>query len=236
MRVGKDGRTLNTRVFEELRTEILSGKLLPGQRLKASSLASACKVSLNVIREALNRLAGEKLVDVEPQLGFTVRRLSAEDLQDLVRQRVILEGIALRQCIQRSNIDWQSQVLAAHHRLAKTPMTLATKPRTMNPEWLARHADFHRVILNACGSPRLFQIVLALSDAAELYHRALLPVVSRDREMDSEHAELLDAILADDSDKAVRVLTMHLEKTRDVILPQLTKKSEKPELSEALAN
>jgi DNA-binding GntR family transcriptional regulator len=186
-------------------------------------LAGTHKVSLNVIREALNRLAGEKLVDQEPQFGFAVRQLSAEDLQDLVRQRIILEGIALRQCIQRSSLDWQGQVLAAHHRLIKTPMTLGAKPRAMNPDWLARHADFHQVILQACGSPRLFQIVRDLSDAAEMYHRAFLPVTSRDREMEVEHTDLLQAILAGDADKAVRVLTRHMEKTRDVILLHLQK-------------
>ncbi|MGE4056426.1 MAG: GntR family transcriptional regulator, partial [Vicinamibacterales bacterium] len=106
MRVGKDGRTLNTRVFEALRAAILNGDLLPGQRLKASSLARTYEVSLNVIREALNRLAGEKLVELEPQFGFAVRQLSAEDLDDLVRQRIILEGIALRQCLQRGSLEW----------------------------------------------------------------------------------------------------------------------------------
>jgi DNA-binding GntR family transcriptional regulator len=68
-----------------------------------------------------------------------------------------------------------------------------------------------------------------LSDAAEIYHRALLPVVSRDREMEAEHTELLNAILAGDSDKAVRVLTSHLEKTRDVMLPVLRKMNKEEE-------
>jgi DNA-binding GntR family transcriptional regulator len=219
--MGKEGLTLNVQIFDALRTDIVSGKLPPGQRLKALSLAKYYEVSLNVIREALNRLAGEKLVEVEPQLGFAVRTLSPEDLVDLVRQRILLEGIALRECIARNGVDWQSQVLAAHHRLIKTQMTLGSKPRIINPEWLARHADFHQVILEACGSKRLFQIIRELSDAAEIYHRALLPVVSRDREMESEHTELLDAIMSADADKAVRVLTAHLEKTRNVMLPAL---------------
>jgi GntR family carbon starvation induced transcriptional regulator len=221
MRMGKEGLTLNVRIFDALRTDIVTGKLPPGQRLKALSLAKYYEVSLNVIREALNRLAGEKLVEVEPQLGFAVRTLSSEDLQDLVQQRILLEGIALRECILRNGVHWQSQVLAAHHRLIKTQMTLDSKPRIVNPEWLARHADFHQVILEACGSKRLFQIIRELSDAAEMYHRALLPVVGRDREMESEHTELLKAIMAADADKAVRVLTAHLEKTRNVMLAAL---------------
>src|SRR4051812_31013723 len=117
MRVGKNGATLNSSVFEALRADVLSGKFPPHQRLKVATLADAHGVSFNVVREALNRLAGEGLVDIEPQFGFSVRGMSSADLEDLVAQRVALEGRALRQCIERSCLDWQSQVLAAHHRL-----------------------------------------------------------------------------------------------------------------------
>jgi DNA-binding GntR family transcriptional regulator len=221
MRVGKNGATLNSSVFEALRIEVLSGKFPPHQRLKVASLAAAHGVSFNVIREALNRLAGEGLVDVEPQFGFSVRGMSASDLEDLVTQRVALEGRALRECIAHSCLEWQSNVLAAHHRLRKTPVKLEDNSHELNPMWLERHDEFHSVMLQACGSPRLYQIVRQLAEAAELYHRALLPVVARDEEMEREHEEILAAILDGDADRAVAVLTLHLERTRDVMLPLL---------------
>jgi len=221
MRGDKTGTTLNSRVFEALRSEVLSGKLLPRQRLRVASLASAHGVSLNVIREALNRLAGQGLVDVEPKFGFSVRGLSTHDLRDLVAQRIVFESIALRECIARSCPEWQSEVLAAHHRLSKTPMKPDSDSTSLNQQWLARHDEFHRVMLEACGSPRLYQMIRQMSEAAELYHRALLPVLARDGEMEAEHEQLLAAILAEDADDAVRILTVHLEKTRDVMLPLL---------------
>jgi GntR family transcriptional regulator, carbon starvation induced regulator len=225
MRNAKDGRTLNTVMFERLREEILTGKLLPGQRLKVSMLAQAHDVSLNVVREALNRLAGEQLVEVEPQHGFTVRGLSAEDLVDLVRQRAIFEGIALRQSIGRGDVEWQSNVVAAHHRLSRTPVALESDPSKLNPEWLARHEDFNFVMMQACGSPRLLQIVKQLAEAAAMYHRALLPAISNTGELESEHAALLNAILDCDADKAAAVLHEHLNQTRDMMLPFLTPSS-----------
>jgi GntR family transcriptional regulator, carbon starvation induced regulator len=221
MRNAKDGRTLNTTMFERLREEILTGKLLPGQRLKVSLLALAHDVSLNVIREALNRLAGEQLVEVEPQHGFTVRGLSADDLIDLVRQRAIFEGIALRQSIARGDVEWQSRVVAAHHRLSRTPVALEDDPSRLNPEWLARHEDFNFVMMQACGSARLLQIVKQMAEAAAMYHRALLPAVAHGSELDSEHAALLHAILDGDADTAAAVLNAHLEQTRDLMLPFL---------------
>ena len=221
MRSEKGGSTLMTRVFVDLRAQLLSGEFVPRQRLRVATLAGAHGVSLNVVREALNRLAGEGLVDVEPNCGFSVRDLSVEDLVDLVAQRVVLESIALRQCIEHSSPDWQASVLAAHHRLRKTPLTLNDEAKSLNPLWVSRHDDFHRAILEACGSPRLFQMVRQLADAAEMYHRALLPASGRDEAMEREHEALLDAILAEDADAAVDILKAHLERTRDVMVPLL---------------
>lgn len=221
MRIDKNGGTLNTRVFETLRGDILAGKHLPEERLRVAALANAHGVSPNVIREALNRLAGEGLVETEPQFGFSVRGLSAADLSDLVALRIELEAAALRRCIQRSCAEWQSEVLAAHHRLRKTPLKSPDDPAVLNPQWLERHDQFHRVILGACGSPRLYRTIRQLAEAAELYQRALLPVLERDREMEQEHELLLQAILNDDTEAAVAVLTEHLAKTRDVMLPLL---------------
>jgi GntR family transcriptional regulator, carbon starvation induced regulator len=222
MRNTNDGRTLNTTVYERLREDVLTGKLLPGQRLKVSLLADVLAVSANVVREALNRLGGEQLVEIEPQHGFTVRGLSADDLIDLVRQRVIFEGIALRQAIATGDVNWQSKVVAAHHRLSRTPMAMGRDLSTLNPEWLARHEEFNFAMLQACGSPRLLQIVRQLAEGSAIYYRALLPAASEPALLENEHSQLLDAILSGDADKAAGVLTMHLEQTRDIMLPLLT--------------
>jgi len=221
MRNAEDGRTLNARVYDTLRGHILTGMLLPGQRLKVANLAAEHQVSLNVVREALNRLAGERLVEMQPQFGFAVRGLSAEDLYDLVEMRVMIESQALRRSIARGSVEWQSEVLAAHHRLSRAPLIAPEAPAALNPDWLARHDEFNFAMLKACGSRRLFQMVRQLAEAAELYHRALLPMTGKQRPLEAEHAELLAAILDGDADRAVAVLTAHLEATRDVMLPLL---------------
>lgn len=218
MRTEKSGNLIG-QVYEGIRGQLLTGELQPRQRLRLATLAAANGVSLNVVREALNRLAGEGLVEIEPNCGFSVRGLSSEDLLDLVEQRVLFESIALRRCMSHSSPDWQASVIAAHHRLHKTPVVDETG--VINPLWLTRHDEFHRAMLEACGSPRLFQMIRQMADAAEMYQRALLPLSDRDAEMDSEHKDLVDAILAEDVDKAIEILTIHLEKTRDVMLPLL---------------
>lgn len=229
MRTERSG-TLIGRVYEDIRAQLLGGELGPRQRLRVAALAGSHGVSLNVVREALNRLAGEGLVDVEPNCGFSVRGLSAADLKDLVEQRVLFESIALRRCIEHSSPDWQASVIAAHHRLTKTP--LVDEQGAMNATWLTRHDEFHRAMLEECGSPRLFQMIRQMADSAEMYHRQFLPHSGRDDEMEREHKMLLDAILAEDSDRAVEILAQHLEKTRDVMLAQIAASQPAPTTEE----
>ncbi|WP_235837767.1 GntR family transcriptional regulator [Chitinasiproducens palmae] len=215
------GQTLNGELFGRLKESILTGELLPGQRLKVSQIAENNGVSLNVVREALNRLAGEQLVEVVPQIGFAVRGLSSDDLRDLVRQRIIFEGVALRQAIGRGDLDWQAELVAAHHKLSRTPITEPHAPDRMNPLWLARHEEFNLAMMKSCGSPRLYQIVRQLAEATAIYQRALLPCIETKAELNSEHSELLDAILRGDPDASVNILAHHLEEMRDLMLPFL---------------
>ena len=85
-----DKSTLSEIVYSAVRTAILGGQLRPGQRLKVSDLAAEHGVSLNVVRESLNRLTGEQLARAEPKIGFAVTNLSLEDLADLVAVRAAI--------------------------------------------------------------------------------------------------------------------------------------------------
>jgi DNA-binding GntR family transcriptional regulator len=212
----RDRSTLGGQVYEQVRAAILSGRLRPGQRLKVADLAAIHRVSLNVVREALNRLTGEQLVRAEPQVGFAVTDLSVSDLEDLVRVRLAIETTALAWSIGHGDIAWESQVVAAHYRLANTPMSADGDPGLLTYDWIRAHAEFHAVVLSGCGSRRMQDITRTLSDAAELYRRWSLPLAPRD--LPGEHAEIMQAALARDTDRAAGALTAHIERTRDTIL------------------
>ena len=216
MAVPRDRSTLGGHVHEQIRGAILSGRLRPGQRLKVSDLAARHQVSLNVVREALNRLTGEQLVRAEPQVGFTVTDLSVEDLADLVKVRLKIETSALRWSIELGDMAWESQVVAAHYRLANTPMMADGESGLLTHDWIRAHSEFHSLVLSGSSSRRLQDITSTLSDAAELYLRWSLPLAPRD--LPSEHAEIMQATLARDADRAVSALCAHIERTRNTIV------------------
>jgi len=211
--------TLVVSVYERLRADILNCRLAPGERLKPVELGSGFGVSLGVMREALGLLAAQDLVRIDRNRGCRVTPLSREALADLTAARKITEGAALRLSVERGGVTWESEVLAAHHRMASLPMFLPDDPTSRNESWARAHMDFHSKLIETCGNQVLLDICARLSDAAELY-RAWSSPGTREvhRDVAGEHKDLLEAALAHDADRAVTLFEAHLDRTQALVI------------------
>ncbi|WP_211767965.1 GntR family transcriptional regulator [Kutzneria sp. CA-103260] len=198
-------------VYAVLRAELLKGVFAPGQKLRVVELGERFGASQSVIREALLRLTEQDLLVAEPQRGVRVRDLSIDDIAALTETRVLVESQALRWSIARGDLAWETAVLAAHHRMEKTPVLL--DDGSVNEEWAFRHAEFHAALLAGSGNPRLEAVAASLRDSSELYRRWYW-VLTDDhrRDIPAEHRQLKDLALARDADAAVEVLVQHIER------------------------
>jgi DNA-binding GntR family transcriptional regulator len=215
------GKTLAEEMYQTIRAQILSGQLISGERLDLSRLAKAHGVSPSVVREAVTRLATERLLESIPQVGYRVRVLSIDDLVDLTRVRIEIETLALRESLANGDLQWEAQLVAAHHALAATP--IMTDEGAHNLEWLARHAAFHEALCAACESTWLLHLREQLFAASELYRFWFAQVQEDAGPMPlrtaiiKEHKALLDAALARDVETATDRLARHFQKTCEVI-------------------
>jgi DNA-binding GntR family transcriptional regulator len=225
-------RSLTERVYRGLRSDILAGRLTPGQRSRPTELATCNGVSLNVVREALNRLAGERLVQASPQQGFAVVQLSALDLDDLTDVRVLVETAALRRSIESGDLAWESALVAAHHQLANTPMTDGD-PDRVSDEWMEAHNAFHAATMNACGSPRLVDMAAVLGESAAMYRQYSQRSHHGRRDVPAEHRAIYEATIARDADLACRLHAEHILRTAEIVTRALA--SEALEHSSATA-
>ncbi len=204
------GESVAARVYAQLRLDILERRLIPGERLKPAELAKRLGVSVNVTREALALLAGHNLVRIERNRGFYVPSLSPETRTDLTAARKINEGAALRLAVERGGADWESAILAAHHRMASQPVHWPDDPATCTSDWTAAHRAFHDTLIEAAGNHVLLEICQRLSGAAQL-HRACSDSDGSGRDVRAEHKALLDAALARQAERAVAVFEAHIE-------------------------
>jgi DNA-binding GntR family transcriptional regulator len=209
--------TRTEQVYEILRGELLNGGLHPGQKLKMVELTDRFGVSQSVVREALTRLTEQGLLVASPQRGFRVRDLSIEDIAELTETRIQVESLALRLAVERGDLQWETGILAAHHRLDRTPVT--RDDGTVSEDWSTSHRDFHQALLTGCGNRRLESVVNSLRDGAELYRRWYWVLTDdHQRDLAREHRELKELALARDAGRAIEVLTEHIDRAPSLLI------------------
>jgi len=203
-----------------LREAIFAGRFPPGSPLRFQELQALCGMSVSPVREALTRLVGEGLVEGAHHRGYRVATLSRAELDDLVRTRIQIEGLALERAIACGEEHWEARIMSSLHVLGRLPRRRANEPKLMDDEWERRHADFHAALLSACDSPILLQICRSLYDRADHYRRLSLAVETGPRDLHAEHEAIARAALARDAAEARRCLALHYESTASFLRQQ----------------
>ncbi|MGW4092686.1 GntR family transcriptional regulator [Nocardia sp. NPDC004750] len=204
-------------VYLRLRADILNGRHEPGSRLRVEALKGDYDASSGVLREALPRLVGQGLATFAPQQGFRVVDVSPADLRDLTEARVVIETHVVRESLTHGTVEWESDLLAAHHNLARTPYIDANG--AINERWLSAHSRFHQALLEGCPNRKLRQTATQFRDSAEVYRCwAREPTEHSDRDVAAEHRLLCERAIERDIPGTVEALRDHIELTTKLLL------------------
>lgn len=191
--------TLRSHILKILRSQILSGKYHPGDRLNESHIAREFNTSRIPVREALSQLQEQGLVMNLERRGMFVMKLSETEVQQINSLRIVLEAEAMR--------------LARAHMTPESKAELTSLVEQMEA-WegpLAEAADldrrFHAVIWRIAGNPYLERTLDQLTVA--LFAHKTLEHVSRElrRWRLNHHRELLDVLTHSDADPQLALLT-----------------------------
>jgi DNA-binding GntR family transcriptional regulator len=196
------------KAYGRIRTDVIFGRLAPGQRLTLERMRDAYGISVGTLREVLNRLASEGFVAAEGARGFEVAPASVADLHEVADMRVLLECHALRESFVAGDIEWEARVVAAHHKLATLEKRMAAGDRRESDAWKRYDAAFHNALIGACGSQLLLDTHGAVYDKYLRY--LVLADVFRGRVAVDEHRQLLEHALARDWRAAQRTLAKHV--------------------------
>jgi len=232
--LGLIGRTLGTDVFHRLRDDIVSCVLKPGDRLRFETLREIYGVSFSTLREALARLASERLVVAEGQRGFIVAPISREDLLDLTDARVLVERECLRRAIERGGASWEAQILAAYHRLDRVEARLVETGH-VSTEWDLRHFEFHESLVASAGSPILAETRCNLFERARRYRSLSATFRAAPRAKRDEHRTLMEGVLSRRTPHAQDLLERHIRDTAANVLAAIDRDEALGEVSTPVA-
>lgn len=205
--------TSSSRVFEAIRHDLIDGRFAAGEKIAISALKERYEVGLSPLREALNRLAAYGLLIQENQRGFRVPRLERAELDDIAEMRRELEGMALERAIRLGDAEWESELLAAAHRLKRADMA----PEKVE-EWEQLHARFHRTLVAPCGSGWLLRFIEQLHDQFDRYRRMAPEAPEVRFKLDAQHGELVELALERDIKAARALMDDHIRCSYEVAL------------------
>jgi DNA-binding GntR family transcriptional regulator len=209
--------TLASSVYAEIRADIISGRFEPGQKLQLDALRDRYGVGISPIREALSRLHADGWVAREEQRGFRVAEISEAELHELVRTRVLVEGLAVREALARADLAAEEALVLAFHRMNRQSRYSSEGHSARNPAWERDHRAFHMALVAGCGLRWLVQSCGQLFDIAERYRLLAAASVPESKERD-EHRGMLEAFLASDAARVEALLAAHYQATVDIIL------------------
>lgn len=204
--------SVDNMVYERIRDDLLSGHYEPGAKLRIEELTTKYQLGISPIREALSRLAEGGLIVYEAQRGYRVAKVSVEEYADLVSMRLMLEPAALRQSMQNGTLEWESNVVAAFHRLSTMQGRLSEGSVIAYRDWAREDRSFHLALIAACQSGWLLHFSRVVIEQIARYHRdrilsGLLPM----HRTENEHKRLMDAALHRDVDHACQILVEHIQ-------------------------
>jgi DNA-binding GntR family transcriptional regulator len=195
------------RVANHLRSAILRGTIGPGERVRQEDIAQQLGASRLPVREALQMLAAEGLVESEPNKGARVPWLSMHEVDVMYRMREQLEPLALAESLPS---------LASGDLFRLDEIQAEIEAGVDVARFLELDREFHLRTYSACVIEQLTTTVTRLWNSTQYYRRAFMHLTGPERRwvVNAEHRLLLDAIERRDETDASRFLAGHIRRTR----------------------
>jgi DNA-binding GntR family transcriptional regulator len=196
--------SLADRVYRRIRASILSGELAPGEALRQEALAEGLGTSRTPLREALNRLASEGLIEFRPHRSAVVATFTQRDIEADYEARALVEPAAARLAAERAPRETELELDAA---LAAQ----RTAGSDLDRQFEANRA-FHLALVRGAGNAHLTRFVESLwgGRIAPVFYARQARRPGRIRRDLREHAEIAGLVGSGDGAAAARAVERHL--------------------------
>ncbi|HEU0230550.1 MAG TPA: GntR family transcriptional regulator [Burkholderiaceae bacterium] len=206
---------LHDTVVEHLRNFIVEGVLAPGTKLNERELCDTLGISRTPLREAIKVLAAEGLIDIAPNRGATVSRMSEAEIREMFELMSGLEAFSGELACARITPGELSEIKALHYTM------LACHAQNDLPGYYAQNHKIHDRINLAAGNSALRQIYISVNRRLQaLRFRSNFQTAKWDQAV-AEHEEMLKALEARDGARLAAILRQHLLEKRDAVLQLL---------------
>jgi DNA-binding GntR family transcriptional regulator len=211
---GLDDLTLKDRVYRLLKDSVIRHRFKPGERLLDQEIADNLGVSRTPVREALNRLGAEGLIEIVPRRGAFVIDLSAKDIKDIYEVREVLETLAIRLAVPR---------LSDEDLVALAQITEACSAALDRKDYVAcfeLDREFHDRVVRLSGNAKLAEINTLLGGNIQTTRWRHCQDGDRQQLSFEEHLEILEALKKRDAELASALVSDHINSVKRELLDE----------------
>lgn len=205
---------LRERVYEAIEASIVGGDLQPGHHLREDDLARQLGVSRNPVREALQRLMHEGLVDHRQSRGIFVHTPTLTEVEEVFVVRALLEGECARLAAQNATPE---AIRGLEDLLERGTRAVERKEAD---RLLELNEEFHGVLLDLAQNSLMSSMMVSLRRRIRWYFAGV--VVQRSERSWDQHRAMYEAIKAGDGDTAAQIMREHVRHTGSAIRKKLS--------------
>jgi DNA-binding GntR family transcriptional regulator len=208
--------SIGTQLHHILRAAIIRGELLPGQAISEVEMSKKFSISRQPVREAFIKLSEERLIEVLPQRGTYIRKISVKGVLDARHLREIIEVSIVREISEKKT-----------PALVKMLRAIVSEQRKVkhgdNPSYLRLDEEFHRALALHAGREYMWRVTEGITAQMNRVRFLTFDSATPTSQMTDEHAGIVDAIDAGDDNLAAQRMEQHL-RTLLVTLPLIAER------------
>jgi DNA-binding GntR family transcriptional regulator len=212
---------LREMVYRSIREDVISMRMPPGEPVTEESLAADLSVSRPVLRESLQRLQAEGLVERRSNGRIRVTEMSLTHARNLYVARAALEEATVRQACERRTPE--------HLRRLHETLDTLTIPSAEGAALTGR--SFHDQIADIADNPVIDRLMQQLAGQIDRYRNLSVTTKTRPEESIVEHREILDALERADVDGATAAMRRHVLASRDSVLAAVERDARTPAIT-----
>ncbi|HSE79720.1 MAG TPA: GntR family transcriptional regulator [Alphaproteobacteria bacterium] len=217
-------QSLHEQAIDQLRNMIVEGELGPGARLVEAEICRHLDISRTPLREALKVLASEGLVELLPNRGARVTRVSVEHVDELFEAIAGIEGMAAGLACRRMSVDDLERLKEMHELIVRL------HGEHKRHEYFQLNHQIHEIVVRLAGNRILAEMhSKLLARARRIRYMAILSTARWDEAL-GEHIEFMNALSTRNAERAGEIWRRHVARTGEVVRAALSAETERPRI------
>ena len=217
----KNEKTIRRKTYEYLREKLLNGEIPPSQHLIEAKIAKELGTSRTPVREALHSLELEGLIESIPRVGYVVKSISEQEVEEICEMRMAIEGVAARWAIEKAYKklveELEKNISIAEEKVSKGDVR----------SFVDMDARFHEIISKFSGSKRLLELAQTLRRHMLRYRIQSIYSVDNVLSAIEGHKGIARAIRKRDLEEVNQAIRHHMEQSKSDILRYAFKETPK---------